>query len=1242
MRKLYFVLIALVLFTSILKAQDERPKKYQSLLWEISGNGLKKPSYLYGTMHVSSKLAFHLSDSLFEAIKSVDMITLEVDFGVWMKEVINTMNARDNMEYLEYYNQRAGIYKNAFRPNIPEKEYLEQSLNSYPRIINHMLYRNNTEGSDFQEDTYLDLYIYQVGKKLNKKIGGLEDYIKSQQMANLANKPDPKNKKSEEDAELKEMRMEEIAKDKDVSTMYEDLYRSGDLDMMDSVQKLTSTKNFINHLLLDRNAIMAHSMDSLMKSVSLFTAIGCAHLPGDSGVIELLRLKGYTVKPLKYMTANGIDAKIKTQLEEIRYPVEFKTQTSSDSVFSVSLPGNLFEYINDVDGSKMYITNDLVNGGYYYIQRLNHFGNITSQDPSYQKKRIDSLLYENIPGEIKKKIEIKSNNGFVGYDITNKTNKGDWQRYNIFISPDEIFIFKFGGTGEYLNKGKEVDQFFNSIKFNQKYKNSFTTHTSKSGGYSIEVPSNHLHYKSKDPSESQRELITATNNATNDYYYFNLSSIYDYNYIEEDTFELNFLTDMYAKDINYKIQSKKLTSFEKYPAIFVKLKNDKDSMDMKIIIRGNLYYLLACKSGNNNTKSTFFNSLKFNEIEYTTPFQNYIDTTLHFSVKTQFEDSPYNKLVKQENEVNNSYNSRYEEEKPSDFLPSNNTRYYVSTETGEIIFVKFTKYSMYYQEKNKDEYWANKIKEISKTNGLIISKKSKKDGEKQSELNLTLTDTNSSRGILVKFIQKCGVLYTLKSPFDTIAGPTKFVKTFFETFKPQDTCIGMDILEEKVTEHFFNKLYSKDSATRVKVRAASEYVVWNLNDKHVGTLIKAIQDTGFTKLNIELKRDLFFAISKLKSDDILPFLEMMYDKYSDSLTIQRMILRAVSNQKNEKSTEYFIRLLRKELPVSSNNSDISNLFSNYHDTLEIATKLFPKILIFTKYPEYRTPIYQLMSACISKGLLKHSAYRKYKNEILLDAQYDLRLLMSSNEKNSRYRYRSNYSYERDYKTSLEITERSLDVNEQSIYNYSVILAPYYKDKAVKNYINKVFNNKFDKLNILIAGYYLKKGTIINDTIWNSYASNINTRFILYNVLVNVKHLEKFDKKYLTQKDLLLSVLYGNDDTKKDSLVYIDKKYVISKKDSGYVYIFKSCPKDKKIWKLAFTGIHPIDDKKIATDVDVNKSNVAFENAKQMDKEIETVLKKIRILKHKRATNADINDSKGGRNYYNNNYENGDE
>lgn len=52
-------------------------------------------------------------------------------------------------------------------------------------------------------------------------------------------------------------------------------------------------------IMLDgRNIDWLTKMPEMMKTKSTFFAVGAGHLPGDKGVIKLLRDKGYTVKPI--------------------------------------------------------------------------------------------------------------------------------------------------------------------------------------------------------------------------------------------------------------------------------------------------------------------------------------------------------------------------------------------------------------------------------------------------------------------------------------------------------------------------------------------------------------------------------------------------------------------------------------------------------------------------------------------------------------------------------------------------------------------------------------------------------------------------------------------------------------------------------------------------------------------------------------------------------------------------------
>src|SRR5258708_14942265 len=178
----YFV--ALVLFLSLassLAAQKRTEKKYPALLWEITGNGLKKPSYLFGTMHVSSKLVFHLSDSFYLVIRNDEVVALELDPQLWQDQLFRFENLQSN---LRFYTQGAPgdfINEKSFQLERYE-DRLKSALSEEPTVINGLLYRTFRTQADFEEDTYLDLYIYQTGKKLGKQATGVENYFQTERL----------------------------------------------------------------------------------------------------------------------------------------------------------------------------------------------------------------------------------------------------------------------------------------------------------------------------------------------------------------------------------------------------------------------------------------------------------------------------------------------------------------------------------------------------------------------------------------------------------------------------------------------------------------------------------------------------------------------------------------------------------------------------------------------------------------------------------------------------------------------------------------------------------------------------------------------------------------------------------------------------------------------------------------------------------------------------------------------------
>src|SRR4051812_34490264 len=93
------MILALLLLT---QTHTNAQKKWPStLLWKISGNGLDRPSYLYGTMHLQDKRLFQFGDSLYRSLEHVEGFALEIDFREFMDSLITKQFQEAEDEMLE-------------------------------------------------------------------------------------------------------------------------------------------------------------------------------------------------------------------------------------------------------------------------------------------------------------------------------------------------------------------------------------------------------------------------------------------------------------------------------------------------------------------------------------------------------------------------------------------------------------------------------------------------------------------------------------------------------------------------------------------------------------------------------------------------------------------------------------------------------------------------------------------------------------------------------------------------------------------------------------------------------------------------------------------------------------------------------------------------------------------------------------------------------------------------------------
>lgn len=1187
----FLSLTFLICCPGILKSQT---KKYPSLLWEISGNGLTKPSYLYGTMHVSKKLAFHLTDAFFEGLKNTDVVALETNPETWLSEIMSEGLAMLNSNYFRnHYGKNYNFYENAFGFTVPSTKFIQTQIAAEPENVNSLLYRYNGYSGNFEEYTYLDLFIFQSARKSNKSVIALEDFKTSMVMITKASLPD-------EDTGAPLSRR--ASPPYDISERLEDAYRKGDLDLMDSLNKLSyQSKNFEKHMLTDRNVIMAHNMDSIMKKQSLFTAVGAAHLPGDNGVISLLRKMGYTVKPV-LSSVSKKSIKTMNDFEETHTPLVFKTQTSSDSSFKVDVPGKLFE-VNGIDQNAGYLYTDMVNGSYYMVRRIRNYGTLLEQTNADQLLRIDNILYESIPGKIIRKKLIKANNGDPGYDIINKTRRGDVQHYQIFVSDKYISIFKVAGIGDYVKKSS-TDMFFKSITFKtETNKDNWKSYSPLAGGYEISLPANYKIVKPKD-SNYQKERISAT--LGYDYFMFTRSILNDYDYIEEDTFELSQLAKSFYESMDFELNKKEFGTYQSMPSIDVSAKKKSSGafLHFRIVLKDQQYFLLACKSNEKNAPSAYFNSLKFREFKHDS-MQTYTDTTLYYSVNTDFKEKEKSFVETLVNPMN-----RYSKlKKPMPYLGWNQERIIESPATGETVGISVWKCNDMRMEKSLDDFWKKQTDYYMLNTSLEIKEKKKFEKNGIPGLDLILRDTNSVKQIRTRIYLKNGLLYVINSTIDTISGTGAWVNTFFETFKPSDSIVGRSIFEDKVGE-FLKDAASKDSATREKVNALCYEV--SFTDMHAAQLIKFIGSPDFTNASLTLKNLLILKLGRLKNQNIAPFLKKEYSKYTDSASIQFSILTALANQKTEEANKTFIQALMSDSPLSNSEYEVQDVFSPFYDSLKIAKLLFPQLLDIAKYTEYKSGIYGLLSTLLDSTMISPQVYAGTKKDLLRQANDELKRQITTeknnSENNSETSYKSEYSGNDDASRAMaeamaaakyaemEARKESYGIaTNELLIDYCNLLGPFYSEPAVNSFFDKAFKTKDPDFKISLIKILLNNNNSVPDSMIDNLAKDIKTRLALYNSLKSINKLERIKPEYRTQNSLVKAMIFGEKQIPLDSIQFISTRYVESKTQKGYVYFYKSTNKDGSSVNLNFVALQPKDSTAFVANPEVNTSKIIYPN-----------------------------------------------
>jgi len=812
-KTLFLVLLCPILLFS------QSNKKYQGLLWKISGNGLEEPSYLYGTMHVSNRVAFHLSEAFFTALENVDVIALEGNPENWMREIHTSTLVKDLTDYgAGQYGSNADLYS-AFIPKEPNQNELAYYLSHDEDILNNFLYRTNRFEQDFEEQTYLDLYIFQAGKKSGKKIVALEDFDDSMKSVMKSGKYD------EDAVRISSRQVENVLGDyKTWSDFQEDAYRKGDLDNLDTITSLLNPGKYYRKNMLDiRNQIMADGIDSLLKENRVFTGVGAAHLPGSAGVIELLRNMGYTVEPEeKKVTPKSM--RQKEAIDDIIYAYKNTSFTSDDGLIQTIFP----QQPNKITNSpyQEYIFADMANNAFYSIKRISTTASIFSHNSKTYMKKVDSLLFENIPGKILNQDTIQIS-GYEALDILNKTKIGDFQRYYIIYTPLEIIICKVGGKKDFV-KTTQPQEFFKKIKLNSASFNE-GDFSPKFGAFKIWLPSGYRSQNYRIALEKEGYTYKVESIDKNNQYFSAQHNQYqDYDYIEEDGFELNYFLEKIIDDEKLTLDTSYLDETAKHATMrFVLSNKNEGKVFGEIHIKGSHYIFLTTTAKDAATRQKYFNSFAFQPMVYQEPYKLKTDSTFNIQVVTNVRvnnnDEFFADMTKR-NYGGDDKDMSFEGEYFSKYIYAN---------TGEKIKLEFTTLGTYDSYETIEDYreYIHKYygKSFIKYSDSIINSVSDTNYYKEIR-EIWYTDTNSTRAIRIKMILENRAIYYLTANVDTMSISSAFVDSAFASFSlTGDTLIGESILIPK-NDLFFTSLASEDSVAVFEAVSSTYYIAFDADD----------------------------------------------------------------------------------------------------------------------------------------------------------------------------------------------------------------------------------------------------------------------------------------------------------------------------------------------------------------------------------------------------------------------------
>ena len=280
---------------------DNMPERLEStLLWQISGNGLKKPSYLYGTIHIIGADDFVIHKNTQKYFKKTKQLVLEIDMSnpIMLSLQMMSMAPMDSSETLgnllskedytmveKYFEAKSG---NSDAQLIPFSKLATWK----PMLLESFLYQDMIKG---KTESY-EMTFVKMANDREMSFGGLETVADQMHVFDEI----PYSAQAEQLVEMiTELEANPDSGTEEFAELVEQ-YLSQDIEAMVEMtdEEYGDIDDAADLLLNNRNRNWIDKISKYAKDQPTFFAVGAAHLGGESGVIRLLIKEGYTLTPI--------------------------------------------------------------------------------------------------------------------------------------------------------------------------------------------------------------------------------------------------------------------------------------------------------------------------------------------------------------------------------------------------------------------------------------------------------------------------------------------------------------------------------------------------------------------------------------------------------------------------------------------------------------------------------------------------------------------------------------------------------------------------------------------------------------------------------------------------------------------------------------------------------------------------------------------------------------------------------